>query len=102
MNNGLCEAKCGTPQRVVEPIGSVLNSRVDHLMEVISNNTEYIANIHSKLDGILFPRNIPEECCDKEKTTGYSDDLWGHLDTLESMLYGQKREIMELYERLER
>lgn len=94
--NELCEKQA----RAIEPIASVLSDRFSGIECLVKDNNEYILNITSKLEFILFP--IKSEIGgDPEENIPNGENLWGRLDEVVDLLNYQRYIINELFERLE-
>jgi hypothetical protein len=94
MNEECCE-------KSVEPLSQAITYKFGHIQDMINENSEYIANIHAKLDPVLFDR-IPKTSGGKsDEDCPRSDNIWQYFDDTVYILRKQRGEIMSLYERLE-
>lgn len=93
------EEKCC--EKSVESLSEAITYKFGHIQEMVQENTEYIANIHAKLDPILFPKSPEKSSEGKCGDNPSLDNIWQYFDETVYILGKQRSEIMALYERLE-
>lgn len=97
--NEECEECCEKP---VESLSQAVSYGFGVIQNMINENSEYIANIHDKLDPVLFERIPSKKVGEIEKTDCPTpDNIWRYFDDTVYILGNQRSEIMALYERLE-
>lgn len=88
-------------EKQIKQLSQSIKYRFSVIQNMINENSEYIANIHEKLDPVLFeriPSKIGENKCKEDYPT--PNNIWQYFDDTIYILGNQRSEIMALCERV--